>query len=520
MCPQNTPVRLSHSSFAMLSSPQPSPDKPPPLTPAPLNEKLSSLYISAFGFLPTACLVLIPTLLSQVTNFDLSVTQRQAYILSLLLSKRLLLYGLAFTTVEIASFRSLSSASEGLGQRLMRVNDEIFAGISNVGESNRQYRILKLEEELEQLKYPISKLEKRLQASKKTAIKEEIENVKLESAQSREAYDILNNIGGKELSLLLPIILLVSLLASFSLTVGPQTILQQNELMMYSNSILRSSIFSDLIKLFTVFSSATVCWLFSKCEMQNVFETIKCFISPSSSSSSSALPKQVGILVSTALVAFAYLHIPIYGDQISWVAQNIVNVCIAITFSRVIQINELKWVIVALVGVALYDYFGVLGSQQLTDGGKSVMEAVARAKANLPDPLFIAPSPLDAKELSALTIPETLRLNIWQPGLLQIAINGKPSDLLGLGDIIFPSLLASWSLRKDKESSDKLGNIFFRSSMFSYAIGCLALEVFQTGSGQPALLYLVPSMLSGLIVAQVYDKYQNRTVEVDGERKK
>ena len=79
----------------------------------------------------------------------------------------------------------------------------------------------------------------------------------------------------------------------------------------------------------------------------------------------------------------AYIHFP--NTDISWPVQNVVNMCIAITVSRVLQINELKWVLVALAGVTLYDFLGVVGSQQLTDGGSSIMEAVARAKSGNPN---------------------------------------------------------------------------------------------------------------------------------------
>ena len=34
----------------------------------------------------------------------------------------------------------------------------------------------------------------------------------------------------------------------------------------------------------------------------------------------------------------------------------------------------------------------------------------------------------------------------------------------------------------------------FQASLAGYALGCLLCELFQTGSGQPALIYIVPSM--------------------------
>ena len=151
--PRAAKIRLSLSKIASPSSTPPFPEKPPPLKPDSVNEQLLGLYAAAFGYLPVASLVLIPTVLSQITNFDLPVVQRQLYIVTLLLSKRLLLYGLAYVSVEIASYRSLFAASEGLGQRLMIVNDEIFAGMGTLGEGNRQRRILELKEEIKTLKY-------------------------------------------------------------------------------------------------------------------------------------------------------------------------------------------------------------------------------------------------------------------------------------------------------------------------------------------------------------------------------
>ena len=403
----------------------------------------------------------------------------------------------------------------------MEVNDELFQGIGTIGERNRRSRILELRNEIEDMKRPESKQKQTMQNSKIAKIEREIETIELESAQNREAYEILNQVGERELSLSLPIVLLVSLLAPFTLVIGPQILSQQQSgTPLPSNAMLGSFVIavSEVAKPLSMFSSAVVCWLFSKCEIQNAISTVSASSSTStstststtSSSSSSLLtslsPERIGALASTLLVTLAYLHFPVYGNQLSWIAQNTVNMCIAITFARVIQIKELKWVIVAISGIALYDYFGVLGSQQLTDGGKSVMEAVARAKANLPDAPSIASSS-DSKELVVSAISDTLRVNKWQPGLLQIAIDGKPSDLFGLGDMVFPSLLAGWSLRKDRKiETDSKGDIYFRSSMVSYAIGCLALELLQTGSGQPALVYLVPSMLIGLIAAISFEK--------------
>lgn len=46
-------------------------------------------------------------------------------------------------------------------------------------------------------------------------------------------------------------------------------------------------------------------------------------------------------------------------------------------------------------------------------------------------------------------------------------------------------------------------NSVFRSSLIGYGIGCFLCEVFQTGQGQPALLFIVPSMFFTVFVTGV-----------------
>jgi Signal peptide peptidase len=55
-------------------------------------------------------------------------------------------------------------------------------------------------------------------------------------------------------------------------------------------------------------------------------------------------------------------------------------------------------------------------------------------------------------------------------------------------------------------------NSVFRSSLAGYGIGCFLCEVFQTGQGQPALLFIVPSMFftvfaSGVLRGELDDMW-------------
>ena len=103
----------------------------------------------------------------------------------------------------------------------------------------------------------------------------------------------------------------------------------------------------------------------------------------------------------------------------------------------------------------------------------------------------------------------------WRPGLLEISVGGRVSDLLGLGDIVFPAMLTGWALRYDtavtrgitsaSEATRTGGSIsLYTASLTGYGLGCVLCEVFQTGQGQPALLYLVPSMLLTMKVVALF----------------
>eukprot|EP00596_Hydrurales_sp_CCMP1899_P001733 CAMPEP_0119054392 /NCGR_PEP_ID=MMETSP1177-20130426/75032_1 /TAXON_ID=2985 /ORGANISM="Ochromonas sp, Strain CCMP1899" /LENGTH=97 /DNA_ID=CAMNT_0007034605 /DNA_START=1250 /DNA_END=1540 /DNA_ORIENTATION=- len=97
------------------------------------------------------------------------------------------------------------------------------------------------------------------------------------------------------------------------------------------------------------------------------------------------------------------------------------------------------------------------------------MEAVARAKAGMDEmpPIPLPPPPsLDISSLmndnmdistsistsggntiqtfvdNPPTLPRTPPS--WRPGLFQVVVGGKVSDVLGLADVVFPAMLAGW----------------------------------------------------------------------------
>ena len=79
----------------------------------------------------------------------------------------------------------------------------------------------------------------------------------------------------------------------------------------------------------------------------------------------------------------------------------------------------------------------------------------------------------------------------WAPGLLVVELGGRVSDALGVGDVVFPAMLAGWARRRDVALADGGGG-YLASALLGYAGGCVALELVG-GTGGPALIELVPT---------------------------
>lgn len=79
-----------------------------------INNSSSNLlrdYLIAFLAIPLAS-QLLPSLLSKVTDFSVAATDRQYYIIGLLLAKRVYLYSLAAVTVAITAKRSVGLSTQ------------------------------------------------------------------------------------------------------------------------------------------------------------------------------------------------------------------------------------------------------------------------------------------------------------------------------------------------------------------------------------------------------------------------
>ncbi|EFJ16098.1 hypothetical protein SELMODRAFT_117257, partial [Selaginella moellendorffii] len=138
---------------------------------------------------------------------------------------------------------------------------------------------------------------------------------------------------------------------------------------------------------------------------------------------------------------------------------------------------------VMLCGLLFYDVFWVFGSSQIF--GDNVMVTVATS--------------------SAFDGPVKLVFPSWKAEV------AHPESILGLGDIAAPGLLIALMLRFDQARCAGFQNntiptapqkTYFSNSVIAYVAGLTLTVVANSVSGaaQPALLYLVPCLLSSAIL--------------------
>ncbi|KAG5419942.1 hypothetical protein I9W82_001822 [Candida metapsilosis] len=162
-----------------------------------------------------------------------------------------------------------------------------------------------------------------------------------------------------------------------------------------------------------------------------------------------------------------------YKNYTNWKWSNFVAFNFVISSFQQFQMTNFKLAFALLLGLFVYDIYFVFGTE--------IMLTVA----------------------TTLDVPMKLSIPKWyEQGL----------SILGLGDIVIPGLLCSLCLRFDvvnhyKRNTDepfhhltKYAKPYFTVSLVFYSIGIIAtlvaLNVYKRG--QPALLYIVPSLVLGV----------------------
>jgi hypothetical protein len=154
---------------------------------------------------------------------------------------------------------------------------------------------------------------------------------------------------------------------------------------------------------------------------------------------------------------------------------NIIAITVALSSITSMKITDVKTGIILLVGLFLFDIFWVFGSKYILNKIKSF-----KSKATLDNVKNELP-----KEESVM---EKIALNVNSPILLKYILDDKKPMILGLGDIILPAVFIKTLVSN---------NSYYNTSIVSYIFGLVSAIVatLVTGAGQPALLYIVPSVI-------------------------
>jgi len=164
-----------------------------------------------------------------------------------------------------------------------------------------------------------------------------------------------------------------------------------------------------------------------------------------------------------------------------WILNNVIGISLCIVAICFMRIPGLKVAAIVLGCLFLYDIFWVFYSADLF--GENVMVSVATKAADNPAATIAKTLNLSTKHIApTLQLPMKL---IWG------------HYILGLGDMVVPGLLISYTCRFDKFKGTPLLNGYFGCSVVGYAFGLLLSMIFAFvyDMAQPALLYLVPCTL-------------------------
>eukprot|EP00531_Pseudo-nitzschia_arenysensis_P017931 CAMPEP_0116124830 /NCGR_PEP_ID=MMETSP0329-20121206/5490_1 /TAXON_ID=697910 /ORGANISM="Pseudo-nitzschia arenysensis, Strain B593" /LENGTH=612 /DNA_ID=CAMNT_0003618837 /DNA_START=191 /DNA_END=2029 /DNA_ORIENTATION=- len=447
----------------------------------------------------------IPALVNYARSFPPNSSEQFAAVTVLIVANRIYLYALGLTIVATAAVRGASSGDpKELGQRLTALTEELLvfdkpltkAPPSNVQSSSGSTVLGDTE---------ISSIEKIAAPSTPSFVKKMVDDSGLE--------ENLDGVDAGTQALVLPA-LVAGLLA---ISVVSLPIFSDGFLATPNDASINAEWISQLedalSKVLPFLSqawNAILLTLFTRAE----FRRIGCELLGIGSASKgenmeeTAVPKSqiiVECLLAVGVTAYGAYYLQY------WPAQNFVNSAIAILVARAIRLDSFNAVTSALALLAIYDGASVL---LIPGAANAAMDAVASVGATgnndiVDSSLTLAAAANPASSAMGSVAMQKLNSGGFQPGLLVTKLDGdKLTGTLGLGDAVFPSILASFLKRFDEDSDighNEEKSRLFEASLGGYMLGCLACEFAPTIAtrGVPALVFIIPFMGLATLVAAV-----------------
>jgi len=501
------------------------------------NNLINSIFGALFSFsslmalwLPSFAIWGIPVLVNYARSFPPNSSEQFTAVTLLIVSNRIYLYALALTIVGLAATRGSQYDPSSLGRRLTLLTEELLIFDRPLVLDNK---IMDEEEEVIESESVIRISDDDKKEVSKTTTPSFIQKMFNDSGLEEN----LDNVNTETQALVLPV--LVSALLAVSVLSLPflegdglfgtpildaSTI--DNELFLQ----LKKSI-ADVIPFFSQGWNALILALFTRAEIRRLsYELFGLEVESVEGEVEIEVENDLGRssrynniqIIFEIVVAIAITGYGAYYLQY-WPACNFVNMSIAILVARAIQLDTFQSIVGTLALFAIYD-------------GVSVFLIPAAANAAFVDStntLTMADtSTASASAMGSVAI-QKLTSTTFQPGLLVTKLDGALTGALGLGDQVFPSILATFLKRFDDDMNNdivvnKNGKTttkrqptkstssisLFVLSLVGYIFGCILCEFAPTiSSGIPALVFILPSMLTftlcGAVISNQFDDLWN-----------
>ncbi|KAG1681275.1 Signal peptide peptidase-like 2B [Nymphon striatum] len=176
-------------------------------------------------------------------------------------------------------------------------------------------------------------------------------------------------------------------------------------------------------------------------------------------------------------------------ESYSWIYQDILGFCFIVTALRNIRMPNMKIITFILVLLFVYDIFFVFITPFFMPSrpvyffqtGESVMVKVAMG---------------DGNEM----LPIALRIPMFDSFSISLC---EQYSMLGFGDMLVPGLVLCYCYGFDLENEIKKFYFLLTSVFYTFGLIMAVIASKLMNSGQPALLYIVPSIVIPVIVASL-----------------
>ena len=430
----------------------------------------------------------VPAIVLPMLTETFRASQDPVDLLTVLVAKRGFIYVLATLATLYAGWRA--STSLPAGESLDALNREILKGEAPPSESESE-RDSESESE--------NRERKEVQPAVTVPEKDKDEPI----------FALLDEVEGdgvgKGLAFALPFFLAVALSISYFLSQGSLFNMPDTGAGTNPGDIDILAIFNSISTL----SNLAVCLLFSATE----YRSSSVFLPKGNEEEEEepTFPQKLITIPNMAALA-AVLGASFLPLTQAWPLQNSVNIALAVTVTRAIapfligESGSIRIIALALTGLATYDAFSVFGTSLLSvqAAGAIDVAAISDSVTNVISSTPSVPVPGDyIPELPTIitagdaSVMETVALSKlqgpWKPGLLEMVLVGRVSDVIGLADICFPACLVSWSFAKN--------TAYIGATIGGYVLGSLLTEIASTFGpfqGLPALIFIAPAMLGSV----------------------